>query len=295
MKKNKYKLLIIIVIIFALILSMFIINKSKTELIQLKNNGHSQMMGYVIKTDNNKVIVIDGGTQDDIENLKKTVNKYTGKIDFWFITHPHKDHATCFVKMVENTNVDIGKVYVTVNDEDWYKKYADGRENECIDFLNALKNERIKDKVEEVYVNQKIYIDNIDCEILGIKNPEITENAVNNQSMVIKMNTGKNSILFLGDTGVQSANKLLQNQKNKLKSDIVQVAHHGQSGANKELYEVVKPKICLWPTPDWLWNNDSGTGEDTGTWKTKETRQWMKELNVKENYIEKDGNIKIQI
>ena len=294
MKKNKYKLLIIIVIIFALILSMFIINKSKTELIQLKNNGHSQMMGYVIKTDNNKVIVIDGGTQDDIENLKNTVNKYTGKIDFWFITH--QDHATCFVKMVENTtNVDIGKVYVTVNDEDWYKKYADGRENECIDFLNALKNERIKDKVEEVYVNQKIYIDNIDCEIIKKKNPEITENAVNNQSMVIKMNTGKNSILFLGDTGVQSANKLLQNQKNKLKSDIVQVAHHGQSGANKELYEVVKPKICLWPTPDWLWNNDSGTGEDTGTWKTKETRQWMKELNVKENYIEKDGNIKIQI
>ena len=113
--------------------------------------------------------------------------------------------------------------------------------------------------------------------------------------MVIKMETKKNSILFLGDTGVESGNKLLDNQKEKLKVNILQMAHHGQQGVSKEIYEYIKPKICLWPTPDWLWINDSGHGEDSGPWKTKETRKWIEELNVNKNIIEKDGNIKISI
>ena len=108
-----------------------------------------------------------------------------------------------------------------------------------------------------------ITIDNIEIEILGIKNPEITENSGNEQSMVIKFDTGKTTLLILGDTGIQSSEKLLNTQKDKLKSDIVQMAHHGQAGATKELYEEVKPTTCLWPTPEWLWNNDSGNGENT--------------------------------
>ena len=73
------------------------------------------------------------------------------------------------------------------------------------------------------------------------------------------------------------------------------MAHHGQAGASKELYEAISPKICLWPTPKWLWNNDSGMGENSGPWKTLETRTWMEELKVEKNYIAKDGNIVIKI
>ena len=73
------------------------------------------------------------------------------------------------------------------------------------------------------------------------------------------------------------------------------MSHHGQSGATKELYKEISPKICLWPSPDWLWNNDSGAGENSGPWKTLETRKWMEELGVTKNYIEKDGDITIKI
>jgi len=141
--------------------------------------------------------------------------------------------------------------------------------------------------------NQKIKIDNIQVEILGIKNPELIENAGNEQSMVIKFNMGKRSFLVLGDTGVKSSEKLLRTQKEKLKSDIVQMAHHGQAGATKELYQQIHPTTCLWPTPNWLWENDAGKGYNTGPWKTIETRQWMKELEVKEHYVAKDGVVTI--
>ena len=67
--------------------------------------------------------------------------------------------------------------------------------------------------------------------------------------MVIKMDINKKTVIFLGDTGVESGKKLLDTEKEKLKADIVQMAHHGQSGAEKEVYENISPSICLWPTP----------------------------------------------
>ena len=211
--KNKKKifLTVIILIILVGILEVWKLNLKTTTLEQLKNSGHSQMMGYIIKTDNDKIIVIDGGTSDDTENLLQKINEYTGKVDYWFITHPHQDHATAFIEIVNNYNIDIGKVYVTTEDEEWYNNYGDGRADECIRFLDTIKSEKISSKVEEVTLNEQIQIDNIKCEILGIKNPEITKNAINNSSMIIKMETKKNSILFLGDTGVESGNKLLDN------------------------------------------------------------------------------------
>ena len=93
----------------------------------------------------------------------------------------------------------------------------------------------------------------------------------------------------------KASEKLLKTQKEKLKSDIVQMAHHGQNGATKELYEQINPTICMWPTPEWLWNNDSGEGKGSGPWKTLETRQWIEELKVKKNYVEKDGDITIKL
>ena len=150
MKKNKVVYSSCLIGVILIIIMFFIVKdntktKMNTTLEQLQNNGHSQMMGYIIKTNNDKIIIIDGGTSDDTQNLVKKINEYTGKVDYWFITHPHKDHATCFIDIVENYNIEIGKVYVTVNDENWYKKYGDGRDEECTKFLNTIKEEKIAD------------------------------------------------------------------------------------------------------------------------------------------------------
>ena len=268
-RKNKATRVAIIVIVMLIIVIKFSYIKYKNglTLIQLHDNSPRQMMGYVLSM-KNKTIVVDGGLKEDASNLIDNINKVGGgKVDAWFITHPHMDHAQAFMEIVENTNLEIGKVYVTLNNLDWYKQYEAARIQEIERFFEIIQSDKIKDKVEEVNLNQKIDIDNLQCEILGIKNPEITTNPINNSSMVIKMNINNKSILFLGDTGKESGEKLLENQKRKLKSDIVQMAHHGQNGVDKDVYEAIQPKICLWPTPEWLWDNNSGTGYNTGNWK----------------------------
>ena len=297
-RSNTITIIVTIILIFMFIFSTIISVKyvNKITITQLGNQSHSQMMGYVIKTYNDKVIVIDGGTSEDTQNLIEQINSLTGKVDHWFITHPHKDHSSCIIDVIENTDIKIDNIYVSLNELEWYKKYEPERAEEAEKLINSLQSGRIKENVIEVNVNDTIQIDNITCEILGVKNPEITTNAINNSSMVLRFLVNNKSIIFLGDTGEESSKKLIETQpKEKLKSDIVQMAHHGQSGATEELYKIISPNICLWPTPDWLWTNDAGNGEDTGTWKTKETREWMNKLDVKQHIIEKDGNKTITV
>ena len=57
--KNKKKIFLtaIILIILVGILGVWKLNLKTTTLEQLKNSGHCQMMGYIIKTDNDKIFL----------------------------------------------------------------------------------------------------------------------------------------------------------------------------------------------------------------------------------------------
>lgn len=297
-KLNRKKLsiaILIIVFIIAIIILSQTICKNNIELIGLSAQGPRQMMGYIIRTKNDKTIIIDGGTIDDTANLMKYIGKYNNKVDYWFITHAHDDHVGAFTEIANNTDVQIDNIYISLNEYEWYEQNEPSRAEFSKKVIDTVNSEKRKENVHIPQINEKIQIDGIEVEILGIRNPEITENPGNEQSMVIKFDTGKQSLLILGDTGEKSSEKLLKTQKEKLRSDIVQMAHHGQAGATKELYEVVQPKICLWPTPEWLWNNDVGNGKGSGQWKTLETRKWMEDLNVQTNYVAKDGDYTINL
>ena len=105
---------------------------------------------------------------------------------------------------------------------------------------------------------------------------------------------GKKAI-FLGDMGEEAGKQLIaDNPPEKLKCDIVQMAHHGQDGVGFEVYRILQPEICLWGAPSWLWNNDSGSGMGSGNWKTIETRKWMAQLGVPYHLCIKDGDQIIQ-
>ena len=121
---------------------------------------------------------------------------------------------------------------------------------------------------------------------MGVKNPEITSNAVNNSSLVIRVSDSNKSVLFTGDLGMEGGQKLLNSPyRKKLRADYIQMAHHGQNGVDEVFYEAVQPKYCLWPTPLWLWDNDSSQGKGTGPWDTLRVREWMERLNVKRSDI----------
>ena len=67
---------------------------------QLTNCTPIQMMGYVIKTKNGKLIVIDGGGYGQGAPIEKVIKDWGGKVDMWFITHNHSDHYASVMELV---------------------------------------------------------------------------------------------------------------------------------------------------------------------------------------------------
>ena len=52
------------------------------------------------------------------------------------------------------------------------------------------------------------------------------------------------------------------------------MSHHGQSGADKLLYEKINPTFALWPTTDKIYNNVNDK------YKTNEVKKWMEDIGA---------------
>lgn len=295
-KKISIIVLLILVTSICIALGFKTRYENRIKILQFKPQGERQSMGYMLTTNENKVIMIDGGTKQDKDHVLENIKQNGGVVEYWFITHAHDDHFGALNEILKNNeNITINNIVVSLNDEEWYKINDSKRYNDIKEFLSLLKREDVFLKVHEATLREEFKIDNLHFKILKIKSPEITENAGNNQSMVIKVDNMFKSVMFLADLGKEAEEDFINHNLDEIEVDAVQMAHHGQQGVSKEAYEKMNPKICMWPTPDWLWDNNTGNGFNTAEYKTIETRNWIEELKIKENYIAKDGDNLIEI
>lgn len=262
---------------------------------QLDSQTGWVMNSYVLKSPNDKIVVIDGGCKEDAPYLKGFLAALGNEVDLWVVTHPHMDHINALTEILKNPgNLIIHKICGSLPSEEWLQA-AGASSSDLKDFNDALVSSG--KTIIDLNIGDILYVDKLKIEILGIKNLDITDDPINNSSLVLKMYFRTTSILFLADLAFEGGEKLLNSEyADKLPSDYVQMAHHGQKGVGEDFYKKVAPKYCLWPTPDWLWdNNKKNQGKDTGHWKTLEVRAWMDKLNVKKHYVMKDGLQKIEI
>lgn len=249
----------------------------------MKDKGNTNACGYIITTANNELIVVDGGNDIDKDIVLNYIKKLgNGTVDYWFVTHPHGDHVGALVELLKEDDIEIQNLCYSFNSLEWYEKYDERGFKAESKMFNSLNNPKIKNKIE-VTKNQVIEIDNLKCDILRVANPEIinSDNG-NDSSMVFKFTAidVNKSIIFLGDAFKYTSIELLENPE-VLKSDVVQMAHHGQNGVSKEVYEAINPDICCFNIPEWLYNNDNGNGYNSGSWQSIEVRSWVQELGAK--------------
>ncbi len=77
-----------------------------TTLYMLTSQSKVQMMSFIIIS-NDHLIVIDGGNTCDAEYLCTYIKKLGGKVDAWFLTHPHSDHIGALRSTLERFYDDI--------------------------------------------------------------------------------------------------------------------------------------------------------------------------------------------
>ncbi len=266
----------------------------KITLWQLPPQTGTQMNSYVLQTGNGKIIVIDGGNTGDAPYLRGFLAACGNHVEAWFISHPHPDHVDAATVLLNDPkDLTVNKMYGSMPEETWIEQHEPAYLASVRNFNDAL--EKSSHQIVELTIDQTILIDGVRFEILAIKNPEITGNAINNSSMVMKVSDCKKSILFTGDLGIAGGEKLLKSScGDKLRADYIQMAHHGQNGVNERFYQAVNPEYCLWPTPLWLWDCDNGGGKGSGPWDTLNVRSWMDKLNIQKHYVSGYGLCKIE-
>lgn len=261
---------------------------------QLPSQTPSQMMSYVMRGISGKIVVIDGGMAGDAPYLRGFLAALGNHVDAWFISHPHADHVDALTKLLASPQgLKVETVYASLPDETARHKYAPGDDAVSVkNFTNIISETH--QKYVDLQLGQKIVVDGIQFQVFGTNNPEFTNNFINNSSVVLKVNDSVKSILFLGDLGYEGGEKLLHGPfGGQLHADYVQMAHHGQNGVGEDVYQAIQPSYCLWPTPLWLWDNNSGKGKGSGPWKTLVVRSWIDKLNIKKHYVSAEGLYRI--
>lgn len=266
------------------------------------------MMSFVLITDKNNCIVIDGGRPADMPLLKRYVG---GRhIAAWILTHAHEDHISGFVdEMKKNgaADFDLGSVWYHFPDYDALigredvpdVGYFRSELNEMLPAFNEV-HCRFADKEHIVRQGDTLTVDEVEIEFLYTFHDGLYANLMNDSSLVFRVSAPHRSVLFLGDLGPDGGDLLFRESRDKLPSDIVQMAHHGHMNVSMEVYAAIRPKACLWCCPGWLYNEPEVPKYLADVQRLRRmkrirmygaavTRRWMEQLGVKEHYVTANG------
>ncbi len=143
------------------------------------------------------------------------------------------------------------------------------------------------DNVTWLSAGDELDVIGLHMKVLYTGTPEIlseSTNVLNDGSMVFKLVGQKKSMLFLGDIGDNNADNhalypdtgagsvigrriadtILATYPEDVKSDYVQMAHHGNSLMPDYFYEAVAPRKAFFDAPDWLMENkNKETGQES--------------------------------
>lgn len=250
---------------------------------QLPAIGSFKSMSYCIRTTDGQHFIIDGGGIHEAQYLKEFIKlNLDGRVDAWFITHPHKSHAGAFVKLIESGEISVGKIIYSYLDPEIVNKYEQDGASDVKVFNNTVKLAKVSSV--RVRNGDRLKLGKSIIKIISPQNLETTRNYLNNNSVIYKFNFKSKSILFLGDIDANAGTSLMTSYKDELKSDILQMSHHGYYGASNELYEIISPDICLWPTRKELWPDCSGTQTNESE-SIRSTYEFMQSLGITKHYI----------
>lgn len=272
------------------------------------------MMSFVIVTKKNNVIIVDGGRPADMPQLKQYVG---GRhISAWILTHAHDDHISGFVsEIAKNGGEDFDIEAVFCNFPPYselkgktdvpFPAYFDAELEEILPAFLSIEP-LIRDKIHVPVKGDRVQIDECEIEFIFSYHEGLYSNLMNDSSLVFRIHGENKSVLFLGDLGPEGGDVLYEESRDILKSDIVQMAHHGHMNVGMEVYAAIAPEACLWCCQDWLYNEpeipvylkerkELRAVQRGRMYGTAVTRKWMDILGVKTHYVTKDHTNKIII
>lgn len=277
---NKYKNIILILIIISFILNSIIPCDFTLNFIDV-GQGDSTL----ITTPTKKKILIDtGGTTNESANfdvgedtlLPYLLNKKIKKIDYVMISHFDADHCEGILGIINKIKI---------------KNLIISKQSENNHLFNKIIEQSQKYKINLLIVKKGDIIQ-IDKDVkIRILYPEkeLKFEDINDNSIVAKLEYKNTSILFTGDIEKEAEQEILKiyiNDLQKLDSNILKIAHHGsKTSSTSEFLNAVSPQITLIGVGK---NNKFGHPNN-------EIIERLKKLNCKIYRTDESGEIQITI
>lgn len=224
--KFKKKLNFFKLVLFSNLLIYTVIYISNPVIINFIDIGQGD--ATLVRSLNDNILIDTGG--EFFKEKDDTLTEYFRKIglkriDDVFITHFDYDHSGNLIYL-----------------KDLYEFNLYGKSEDYNMFLKDTKFELENIKFNDISKYKKINYKNFNIDIL---NNEYNNTDSNNNSVIYKLNINKESFLFTGDIEQEYEKKLI-NSKINIKSNVLNVPHHGSSTSSTfEFIKKVNPKYAI--------------------------------------------------
>lgn len=253
-------------------------------------------MGYIIQLRNGEFMIIDGG-EKGYSTAEKTYEYLLERVPvggkpviaLWVFTHAHHDHIGMATEFFErySSRVDVKLfVYQFPNPTCLNVSMEDGEKLKAFsDYFETLVKEKYPlTPALTPHTGQEISLAGAVMEILYSPDDTYPSYYTNFNELSLafrlRFENGK-SALFLGDCMGEGCRSMAQTYGEYLKSDFLQLAHHGLIGGDRGLYELVNPTVCLWATDK---TNFLGESDSAFQWCLGEGgcdyNAWIRDENV---------------
>jgi competence protein ComEC len=187
-----------------------------------------------------RALLVDGGGTFDVTAadfgrtrvVPKLLDRGVTRLDAVLLTHPHPDHALGLFSVLED--LPVGEL--------WTSSGAD--ENGFLEHLAAAASRR-EVPVRRLETGDRLSIGGTRVSVLHAGGFPRKVDAINNQSVVLRVERGGRSALLTGDAGAPVERDLAAEGR-LAPVDVLKVGHHGsRTSTSAELLAAVRPRVGL--------------------------------------------------
>lgn len=265
-------ILVILVLLF-LLFSLYSEKKSKEDstgytpdlAVEFLVTQYSDATGvqgtfYTI-TNEDTLIIIDGGWAENEAAVRKVIEEHGGEVDAWIISHPHQDHAGAFNAIYANPgDITVHAIYDNGFDYDFIESVGEPYDDITVmetyyaltkDAPNVTHLKR-GDVLNLCGLTLSVYNAYDDIVLYTVGDEKDYQN---NASLLFKISSEKNSILFCSDIKYDMSDYLLTTYGDAVTCDYVQTGHHGNWSFSDAFYEKTGASVFFIDAPSEITDN----------------------------------------
>ena len=259
----------------------------------------------VLQLEDGSFVLIDGGLGSannytkDSTNLMNflTANAPNGEKPrlTWIVTHIHTDHRQLMQKLLPTIKNKIVLELVAWNMPDfstlsaytpnWKESNPAKNYVESMNLVNtALKNSFPNAPIYTFHTGEKLYLPGCEVEFLATQEDYYLNNFewINDTSAAFRITMQGKTVMVFGDCTANVDSKIMTAAFGSyIKSDIMQITHHGVGGGTLATFKAVDPDICLWSVNEKIFNgtairNGSADKRAVGTSSLNPENVWLR-------------------